>query len=151
VKLLDAAWSGLPTGLALPGARPESLGIGMLGIAAQSLAAEARYAAHPVSYDVVSTSEADGVEDRMTMLPLGARLLDDQLDRARRVVAIELAVATRALALRSPDPTGAGTRRVADAVAGALSWTRAGGADPDVEPLLGRLSGLTRGDAPPLT
>ena len=142
VKLLDAAWSGLPTGLALPGARPESVGIAMLGIAAQSLASEARALGHPVSYDVVSTSEAEGIEDRMTMLPLGARLLADQIDLARRVLAIELAVATRALVLRRPDPAGTGTGQVADRVAGALAWLRTGGADPDVEPLLDTLAGL---------
>lgn len=142
VKLLDAAWSGLPTGLALSGARPESVGIAMLGIAAQSLASEARALGHPVSYDVVSTSEAEGIEDRMTMLPLGARLLGDQIDLARRVLAIELAVATRALLLRRPDPRGTGNGRVADRVAEALAWLRTGEGDPDVEPLLPGLARL---------
>jgi histidine ammonia-lyase len=142
VKLLDAAWSGLATGLALPGARPESVGIAMLGIAAESLASDARAFGHPVSYDVVSTSEAEGIEDRMTMLPLGARLLADQIDRARRVLAIELAVATRALVLRRPDPAGTGTGRVADRVAEALAWVRTGEGDPDVEPLLDGLARL---------
>lgn len=152
LKLLDAAWSGLRTGLAGPGDRPESLGIGMLGIAAQALAVEARMLAQPVSHELASTSEAEGTEDRTAMAPLGARRLSDQVDLARRVVAIELAVAARALALRRPSSVGAGTGRARAAIAELLPWVDPAppGSSPDVEPLLGALrSGALTGETMP--
>ncbi len=135
LKLLDTTWSGLPTGLASDG-RPESLGIGMLGVAAQSLAAEARTLATPVSYEVVSSSEAEGTEDRITMAPLGARRLAEQVDLSRRVLAIELAVAARSLVLRPVSPMGAGTAAALAGIETALPWIRSGPGEPDVAPLL---------------
>jgi histidine ammonia-lyase len=141
LKLLDTAWSGLPTGLA-SGERPESLGIGMLGIAAQSLAVEARTLAQPVSHELVSTTEAEGIEDRTTMAPLGARRLSDQVGLARRVVAIELAVAARALSLRPPARMGGGTSEALSVVLAGLPWITGPGANaPDVEPLLEAIAG----------
>ncbi len=139
LKLLDTTWSGLPTGLA-SGDHPESVGIAMLGIAAQSLTSEARALAAPVSYDVVSSSEAEGTEDRMTMLPLGAQRLADQIDRSRRVLAIEMTVAARALTLRSPAPQGSGTAELAAIVRGVLPWVVDGSGSPEVEPLVDHLA-----------
>lgn len=148
LKLLDTTWSGLRTGLA-SGDRPESLGIGMLGIAAQSLAVEARSLSHPVSHELASTSEAEGTEDRTAVAPLGARRLSEQADLARRVLGIELAVAARALTLRPRSPMGAGTAEAFGAILDALPWVGAERpGSPDVEPLLaairsGSLAGAT--------
>ena len=155
LKLLDAAWSGLPTGLAGPEDRPESLGIGMLGIAAQALAVEARMLAQPVSHELASTTEAEGTEDRTSIASLGARRLSEQVDLSGRVEAIELAVAARALAIRRPRAIGVGIGRVLAAVTEVLPWVtdRARPGPPDVEPLLeavrsGSLTRRTTSDYP---
>ena len=66
------------------------------GGAAQAIAAEARTLAHPVSFEVVSTSKAEGIEDRTTMAPLSARRLAEMADLAARVVSLELFVAAQA-------------------------------------------------------
>src|SRR4029077_15323948 len=68
-------------------------------VAAQSIAAEARALAHPVSFEVVSSSKAEGIEDRMTMAPLSARRLADMADLAARGVALALFVAAQAIDL----------------------------------------------------
>ena len=77
----------------------------------QSIAAEARALAHPVSFEVVSSSKAEGIEDRMTMAPLSARRLADMADLGGRVVALELFVAAQAIDLRRLPRLGEGTGR----------------------------------------
>ena len=113
VKLLDASWSGLPRGL-VPGAAD---GLAFLGITAQSLAAEAALLAAPVSFMLVSTAHAEGIEDRTALAPLAARRVDEMADLASRVVAIELVVAAQALEVR-------GTR-AGDVIAEILDYVRA--------------------------
>src|SRR5439155_1028931 len=72
VKLLQSPLSGLPAGLAAePDTGEEALA--EFAGAAQAIAAEARMLAHPVSFEVVSSSKAEGIEDRTTMAPLSAR------------------------------------------------------------------------------
>ena len=46
--------------------------------------------AAPVSFELVSTAHAEGIEDRTTMGLLGARRLSEMIALAERVVAIEL-------------------------------------------------------------
>jgi histidine ammonia-lyase len=111
VKLLETAWSGLPTGLTAAVERADA-GLAMMGIAVQSFAAEARLLAQPVSFELVSTSHAEGIEDRMTMAPLAARRLAEMVELARLVVATELVVAAQAVELREPAPLGRGTRAI---------------------------------------
>jgi histidine ammonia-lyase len=111
VKLLEASWSGLPTGLTGAVERADA-GLAMLGIAVQSFAAEARLLAQPVSFELVSTSHAEGIEDRMTMAPLAARRLADMVELARLVVATELVVAAQAVDLRKSRPIGHGTQAI---------------------------------------
>jgi histidine ammonia-lyase len=115
VKLLETPWSGLPTGLAGSG-DPADPGLSYLGIAAQSIAAEARLLAAPVSFELVSTAHAEGIEDRTSLAGLGARRLAEMVDLGARVVAIELTVAAQAVDLRAPARRGAGTARAADGV-----------------------------------
>ena len=62
LKLLQAPFTGLPEGLGEGPASPSALS--ELGIAAQALAAEARSARQPVSLELVSTTQAEGIEDR---------------------------------------------------------------------------------------
>ena len=109
VKLLEAPWSGLPTGLTDRSERADA-GLSMLGIAVQSFAAEARLLAQPVSFELVSTSHAEGIEDRMTMAPLAARRLAEMVGLAELVVSVELVVGAQAVELRGPAGMGEGTK-----------------------------------------
>ena len=106
-KLLESAWSGLESGLS-PAKTPEP-GLGELDVAAAGLASEARLLAQPVSFEVSTSSIADGIEDRMTMAPLAARRLREMLALGERVTAIELLVAAQAVEIRGTAPLGQGT------------------------------------------
>jgi histidine ammonia-lyase len=108
VKLLDTPWSGLPTGLSVDAERPD-LGLSIHAITVQSLTAEASLLAQPVSYTVVSTSGAEGIEDRATLLPLSARRLAAMVELGEGVIAIEALVAAQAIDLRGRGPLGHGT------------------------------------------
>jgi histidine ammonia-lyase len=99
VKLLGTPWSGLATGLVPVPGTAES-GLTYLSLAAQSLAAEIRWLAAPVSFEIVSTSHAEGIEDRTTMAPVAARRLAEQVSLAWSIAAIELTVAAQAAELR---------------------------------------------------
>ncbi len=135
VKLLETPWSGLPTGLAVSG-DPTDPGLSYLGIAAQSIAAEARLLAAPVSYEQVSTAHAEGIEDRTSLAPLAARRLAEMTGLGARVVAIELAVAAQAVDLRAPAHRGAGTARAAVRVRRHVPTLQADATVPDVAPLV---------------
>lgn len=115
VKLLQSAFSGLPAGLSH---RPETGddGLAELAVAAQSFAAEARLLAQPVSYEVVSSSKADGIEDRTTMAPLSARRLDEMVTLICRLVCAEVLVASQAIDLRRIGQLGRGTAIAYDLV-----------------------------------
>jgi histidine ammonia-lyase len=134
VKLLDTAWSGLPTGL-LPEGGPD-LGLSILAITAQSLAAEAAALAQPVSYLVTSTCGAEGIEDRASHLPLSARRLSELVDAGAGVVAVELVVAAQAVDVRGSAPLGSGTAAAYRRVREVIPVLRAGDVPPvDVEPV----------------
>ncbi len=107
LKLLDTPWSGLPTGLVPDGGSDNGLAIH--GIVAQALAAEARLLALPVSFEVTSTTGAEGIEDRMTMAPLAARRLASMVALGERIAAIELLIGAQAAELRGLTPLGRGT------------------------------------------
>ncbi len=156
VKLLERAWSGLPTGLAARGDdgvtpahgvmpaedAPSSpldapdAGLSFLGIAVQSLAAEARLLAAPVSFEIASTAHAEGIEDRTTMAALAARRLSELVGLGRRIAAVELTVACQAVELRGHHPLGQGTSAALALVRASLPFRRAGKPMPDVERLL---------------
>lgn len=136
VKLLDRPWSGLPTGLIPADGDAADAGLSYLGIAVQALAAEARLLAAPVSFELVSTSHAEGIEDRTTMAPLAARRLAEQVELGDRIAALELTVAAQARELRGLLPTGSGTGRVAHLVRSRIPFLAAGDTVSDVEPLV---------------
>ena len=79
-----------------------------LGYTSASLAAEARVLANPVSLDYRGQI-AEGVEDHASMAPLGVRKTEDLVDIARRIAALELTVAARAVDLRGRPRLGTGT------------------------------------------
>jgi histidine ammonia-lyase len=108
LKLLSPRFSGLGEGL-VPGEASFQDGLSELGVAAQAVAAEARLLAHPVSFELVSTMQESGVEDRAALSSLAARRTSDMLDLGARVVAVELTVAAQAVELRDPARLGDGT------------------------------------------
>jgi histidine ammonia-lyase len=133
VKSLYPLWSGLPTGLAPDGGTSHA-GLTYLSLAAQSLAVEARLLAGPVSFELVSTAHAEGIEDRTTMAPLAARRLAEIVHLGGTIVAIELAVAAQALELRGHRP-GRGTARALAAVRRHVPFLTMADRVPDVTSL----------------
>jgi histidine ammonia-lyase len=139
VKLLEAPWSGLTTGLRAS-ADESDPGLGYLGIACQSIAAEARLLAAPVSLELVSTAHAEGIEDRTALAGLGARRLADMVGLGRRLVALELVVGAQAVELRGLVPLGDGTSKVLALVRSVVPFLAAGDTVPNVEPLVDLLA-----------
>jgi histidine ammonia-lyase len=136
VKLLQSPASGLPAGLADDPETGDD-GLAELAVASQALAVEARLLAPPVSYELVSTSTAEGIEDRTTMAPLSARRLEDMVALTGRVVAIELVVAARAIELRRLGPLGKGTAAAHELVRRLVAPTSGESLLPhDLEPLV---------------
>jgi histidine ammonia-lyase len=137
VKLLDEPWSGLPRGL-VDGAND---GLSYLGISVQSIAAEARLLAAPVSFELVSTAHAEGIEDRTTMGLLGARRLSEMIALAERVAAIELVVAAQAVEIRDEGALGSGTAGILREVRSRIPvMGPEDQAPPDVEKMLPDMS-----------
>ena len=124
VKLLQAPLTDLPEGLAPRSGLAEN-SLSEFGVPVQALAAEARLLAAPVSYELVSTTHAEGIEDRMTMAPLAARRTAEMVALGERLVAIELVIACQAVELRAAHP-GAG-REAAGEAAGLRAGTRPAG------------------------
>ncbi len=134
VKLLETPWTGLPTGLAQAAGTSEAT-LSYLGIAGQAMAAEARLLAQPVSFELVSTSHAEGIEDRATNAPLGARRLAEQVALGERLAAIELAVGAQAADLRGRT-SGRGTASARAAIRRLVPFLATGDQVPDLEPLV---------------
>jgi histidine ammonia-lyase len=109
MKLLHGGFSGLAPGLAV---HPElgDDGFTEFGVSGQALVAEARLLAAPVSFEMASSTQAEGIEDRMTMAPLAARRLAEMVGLGERLAAIELVVAARAVDMRGCRPLGKGTQ-----------------------------------------
>lgn len=107
-KLLQAPLSGLPGGLR-SGPDDADGGLAELLWSMHALTAEARQLAQPVSFEIATTTAEEGIADRITMAPLGARRLAAQIDLGWRILAIGLVVATQAIDLRDPGRLGDGT------------------------------------------
>jgi histidine ammonia-lyase len=133
LKLLQAPLTGLPEGLGARTHLPEPA-LSELGAAIQGLVAEARLLAQPVSFELASTTQHEGIEDRMTLAPLAARRLAEMVDLGARVVAIELTIAAQAVDLRGRPALGAGTGRAYRLLREHVSFTDAGETiPPDLE------------------
>jgi histidine ammonia-lyase len=102
-RLLNPATSrGLPAFLAdEPGLES---GFMMAQVTASALASECKAMSFPASVDTIPTSA--GKEDHVSMGPIAARKLDAVVANVARVLAVEAAVAARALDLRD-HPTSA--------------------------------------------
>ena len=134
-KLLQGPLTGLPDGLAPRQGLAEN-SLGELGVALQALTAEARLLAHPVSFEVVTSTHAEGIEDRMTMAPLAARRLAEMVALGERVVAIGLVIGAQAVELRAPPALGAGTARALGLVRERVPFMAEGDPLPaDLEPV----------------
>lgn len=105
LKLLQAPHSGLSDGLEPP---DDPLGHGLSEFAwpLQAIAGEARLLVQAVSAELASSTQAEGIEDRMTLAPLGARRLDEQRELAERVLAIGALCACQAIDLRGAERLG---------------------------------------------
>jgi histidine ammonia-lyase len=145
IKLLQAPLTGLAEGLAAEVGLAESA-LSEFGVPLQAFAAEARLLAAPVSTEHGSSMHHEGIEDRITLAPLSARRLADQVELGERLVAIELVIAAQAVDRRGTLRLGRGTQR-ADASVRALVPETAKGEPPpqDLEPVrdLVRSGGLT--------
>lgn len=106
LKLLSPRFSGLGEGLA--GEASWQDGLSELGVVAQAVAAEARLLAQPVSFELASTMQESGVEDRTALSSLAARRVAEMLDLGARVVAVELTVSAQAVDLHGALRLGAG-------------------------------------------
>lgn len=136
LKLVHASFSGLPHGLAARDGLAEDA-FNMFGVSVQAFAAEARALAAPVSFDVVSTTQAAGIEDRATMAPLAASRLAEMVSIAHGIVAVELCVAAQGVDLRPGRRLGAGADRARDLVRNVVATLGEGEAAPqDLEPLV---------------
>jgi histidine ammonia-lyase len=137
VKLLQAPLTGMPEGLAAESGLAESA-LSEFGVPVQALAAEARLLAQPVSFETVSTSHHEGIEDRFTLAPLAARRLAEMVSLGARVAAIELVVAAQGIDLRGRPELGAGTAPAYDRVRALVPATGRGEPPPqDLEPIVG--------------
>lgn len=136
VKLLQRSLSGLPEGLAVEFGIAHD-GLAEFGIAVQSIVSEARLLAQPVSFELSSATQAEGIEDRATSAPLGARRLAEQVELGSRVAAIELVIAAQAVDLRGLRPLGRGTAAVHARVRELVPPLRVGEPIPqDLEPVV---------------
>ena len=135
-KLLQAHLSGLPEGLAPRSGLAEN-SLSEFAVPAQALASEARLLAQPVSFELVSTTHAEGIEDRMTMAPLAARRVAEMVSLGERLVAIELVLAAQAVDLRGRPALGTGTGRAYMLVRRRIPFTAEGDPIPqDLEPVV---------------
>jgi len=129
LKLLSPRFSGLAEGLVAREGTWED-GLSELGVAAQAIAAEARLLAQPVSFELTSTMQESGVEDRTALTSLGARRLDEMGLLASRVIAIEFCVAAQAVDLRSRPRLGTGTEAAYELVRSSIPFLRPGDSLP---------------------
>ena len=126
VKLLQAPLTGLGTGLQEAEAESNECALSELAWASQSLMVEARSLAHPVSTETASTMLAEGIEDRITMAPLAARRLSEQVAVSEELLALGLVVAAQAVDVRGCTPLGHGTARAHAQVRARYGFVAAG-------------------------
>jgi histidine ammonia-lyase len=140
-KLLWREHSGLPTALRADASRPDDA-LAIYSQVTAALAAEVRLLAQPVSLELPSSSMAAGIEDRVTMAPVGARRLGEQADLGLRVAVNELTCAAQAVDLRSrAGALGVGTRAAYDLVRRHAAFVGPGEAPPaDLDALVAEVA-----------
>jgi histidine ammonia-lyase len=141
VKMLQRPLTDLPEGLAVDYGIAHD-GLAEFGIAVQAIVSEARLLAQPVSFELSSVSQAEGIEDRATSAPLAARRLAEQVDLGCRAAAIELLVGAQAVDLRSARPLGRGTSELHRRVRALVpALARGASVAQDLEPLVDLVRG----------
>jgi histidine ammonia-lyase len=136
LKLLQHRFTGLPDALAARHGLAEDALVEH-GVALQALVSEARLLAQPVSFELSSSTHANGIEDRTSLAPLSARRLGAMVELGARAVAIELVLAAQAVDLRAPGPLGLGTSRAYEQVRALVPFTGEGEPMPqDLEPVV---------------
>jgi len=140
-KLLDPRFSGLASGLRAHDGLAED-GLAVIGHGATALAAECRLLAAPVTLEHASSALAEGIEDRITLAPVGARRLYDLAHYSLRLAAVELICAAQAVELHDRrHELGRGTASAYDEVRARIAFTGAGESPTDeLEPLVTWLS-----------
>src|SRR6478752_2474058 len=135
-KHLAGHWSGISTGLRSTDTPDDALAL--VGGGAAALAAEARLLAMPVSLELPTSTIAGGIEDHVTMAPLGARRLAVTVELAARLGGLELVVSAQAVDLRGAAPLGVGTGPVHARVREMVPFVGAGEAwDQDLSAVAG--------------
>ena len=135
IKLLQAPHTGLTDGLQPREVEHENA-LSEFAWTGQALAPEAKLLAQPVSIEIASSSQAEGVEDRVSMAPLGARRLAEMVALGEHLLSVSLLVASQAVELRGAAPLGAGTGRLLRLVRERVPFLAAGDVvPPDLEPL----------------
>jgi histidine ammonia-lyase len=125
-RLLAPAFSGLPSGLRATDDLPED-GLAVLGHGAAALAAEARLLAAPVTLEQPTSMLIEGIEDRITMAPVGARRLFEMAGHAIRLACVELVCAAQAIDIRNrANDLGIGTAAAYRAVRASIPFTGPG-------------------------
>ena len=146
LKLLQAPLTGLTDGLG-PSDDPRHGGLSEVTWTAQAIATEARLLADPVSVVTASSTQAEGIEDRITLAPLGARRLREMVALGDRLAALGLVVACQAIELRGNVELGPFAREVFDVVRESVPFVDESRRLPDtLEPLISsiRAGGLAR-------
>ena len=129
MKLLNGGTSGLAPGLTTEHHLGHD-GYTEYGVAGQSIVAEACLLAAPVSFQLVSSSQSEGIEDRTALTALSARRLAEMVQLGEYVAAMELVVAAQAIDLREPATLGRGTDAAYRLVRGVIPPLLAGEAVP---------------------
>jgi len=140
LKLLQAPFTGLTDGLG-PADDPRHSGLSEVTWTAQAIATEARLLADPVSVVTASSTQAEGIEDRITLAPLGARRLREMVALGDRLAALALIVSCQAIELRSAR-LGPIAHEAFGAVRECVPFLDAAGRLPDtLEPVIASIRG----------
>ena len=123
---MQAPLTGLGTGLQEAEAESNECALSELAWASQSLMVEARSLSHPLSTETASTLLAEGIEDRITMAPLSARRLSEEVAVGEELLALGLVVAAQAVDVRGCSPLGRGTARARKQVRERYDFVAAG-------------------------
>ena len=99
IKLLQASQTGLTDGLE---ASKDTGGCGLSEMAfpLQALLIEAKTLITPVSAEIGSSMQAEGIEDRITMASLAARRLEEMVGLSFRIASIGIVISCQAIDLR---------------------------------------------------
>ncbi len=117
-RLMNASFSGLPPLLSSNAAG--RAGFGPIMKPAEALRGEIVHLANPVP--VMTSHNADGVEDSLTFSALAASKLHDIAERLNILVAFELAAATQAVDLAKPPRIGAALQEAHEQVRALLAF-----------------------------